>query len=388
MELAKGAHFNLLRCWGGAIVNPEPFFDQCDQMGLLVWQEFPLACNLYPDDPAYLRILDQESRSILRRLRQHPCVGIWCAGNELFNFWSGMTDQSLPIRLLNRNCYDLDPSTPFLATAPLDGMAHGDYRFRNGKGQEVFEIFQKSGNTAYSEFGCGMISPADYLRTFIPEKRRIWPPRAGASWRPTTPSTHGRRTVLSTWLIPSTIEHYFGPSADLDTMAARGSWLQCVGYQAIFEEARRQKPACSMALNWCFNEPWPVAAGNSLLNWPARPKPAYDAVRLACRPVLASARFAKFQWRAGETFAAEIWMLNDSPGELQAGEVQLAVLVAGVTTKILLDWKFPRVAAGLNFAGPTIQAVLPLSASGEFKLVLSVSVNEEWSTSYRLSLAH
>ncbi|HEY5080194.1 MAG TPA: hypothetical protein VII43_10115, partial [Opitutaceae bacterium] len=246
VELAKGAHFNLLRCWGGAIVNPEPFFDLCDELGVLVWQEFPLACNLYPDDPAYLRILDQESRSILRRLRQHPCVGIWCAGNELFNSWSGMTDQSLAIRLLNRNCYDLDPATPFLATAPLDGMAHGDYRFRNGKGQEVFEIFQKSRNTAYSEFGCGMISPADYLRTFIPEDE-LWPPRAGTSWE-THHAFNAWEEDMTTWLIPSTIEHYFGPSPDLDTMAARGSWLQCVGYQAIFEEARRQKPGCAMAL--------------------------------------------------------------------------------------------------------------------------------------------
>ena len=383
LGLAKGANFNLLRCWGGAIVNPEPFFEQCDELGLLVWQEFPLACNLYPDDPAYLKILDQESRSIIGRLRQHPCVGIWCAGNELFHFWSGMTDQSLPIRLLNRNCYDLDPGTPFLATAPLEGMAHGDYRFRNGRGQEAFEIFQKSRNTAYSEFGCGMISPADYVRTFIPEAE-LWPPRPGTSWE-THHGFNAWEEDLSTWLIPATIEHYFGPSPELEAMAARGSWLQCAGYQAIFEEARRQKPGCSMALNWCFNEPWPVAAGNSLVNWPARPKPAYHAARLACRPVLASARFSKFQWQPGETFSAEIWMLNDAPRELPPGEVQVTLKSGGAST-VLLSWKFPGIAAGRNLAGPGAHAVLPSAGSGEFELVLQVLDREEWSTSYRLSL--
>jgi beta-mannosidase len=168
-------------------------------------------------------------------------------------------------------------------------------------------------------------------------------------------------------------------------MAERGSWLQCVGYQAIFEEARRQKPACSMALNWCFNEPWPVAAGNSLVNWPARPKPAYHAARLACRPVLASARFAKFQWKAGEEFSAEIWMLNDAPAELPPGEVQVCLVAAG-TSRVLLNWKFPGIGAARNLAGPSVHALLPSAETGEFELVLKVLPRDEWGTSYRLSL--
>ncbi|HEY5078486.1 MAG TPA: hypothetical protein VII43_01510, partial [Opitutaceae bacterium] len=131
--------------------------------------------------------------------------------------------------------------------------------------------------------------------------------------------------------------------------------------------------------------PWPVAAGNSLLNWPARPKPAYDAVRLACRPVLASALFAKFQWKAGETFSAEIWMLNDSLSELLAGDVQVSLVAGGVSTN-LLNWKFPGMAAGKNLVGPYVHAVLTSAASGEFELVLTVRGREEWSSSYRLSL--
>ncbi|HEY1848092.1 MAG TPA: hypothetical protein VGG37_02745, partial [Opitutaceae bacterium] len=59
--LAKRSNFNLLRCWGGAVVNPEAFFEACDEMGLLVWQEFPLACNDYPDDAGYLAVLGRES---------------------------------------------------------------------------------------------------------------------------------------------------------------------------------------------------------------------------------------------------------------------------------------------------------------------------------------
>ncbi len=383
VRLAKEANLNLLRSWGGGVVNPEPFFDACDELGLLVWQEFPLACNNYPDEPAYLRVLDQESRSIIRRLRQHPCLAIWGGGNELFNFWSGMTDQSLALRLLNRNCYDLDPSTPFMPTAPLEGMGHGDYRFRDGMGREVYEIFQKASNTAYSEFGCPGPSPADYLATFIPEAE-LWPPRPGASWE-AHHAFGAWEADPESWLLPSTQEHYFGPARDLAEFVRRGDWLQGAGYQAIFEEARRQKPRCSMALNWCLNEPWPTAANNSIVNWPARPKPAYLAVQAACRPVLASARFAKFQWAAGETFRAEIWILNDAALDLPAGEVEV-VLAAGGSAERLLLWSHPGASAGRNLAGPEVRVVLPASKAGEFELVLRAGPGDAWGSRYRLSL--
>jgi beta-mannosidase len=383
LRLARDANFNLLRSWGGGTVNPDAFFEQCDALGLLVWQEFPLACNNYPDDDSYLGVLDRESRAIIRRLRSHPCVGIWGGGNELFNFWSGMTDQSLALRLLNRNCYDLDPGTPFLPTAPVEGMGHGDYRFRDGQGREVYEIFQTAKNTAYSEFGCPGPSPADYLRTFIPEDE-LWPARPGASWQ-AHHAFGAWEADPTSWLFQATQEHYFGAAGDLETLVAQGTWLQSAGYQAIFEEARRQKPRCSMALNWCFNEPWPTAAGNSIVNWPALPKPAFRAVQAACRPVLASARIAKFQWRTGETFFAEIWMLNDGPRNLPPGNVEVT-LAAGETVTRLLLWAHPSIPAGANLAGPSISVVLPAALGEEFELVLKAGPQSSWSSNYRLSI--
>ncbi len=97
LNAARDANFNLLRCWGGGPVPRDSFFDLCDELGLLIWQEFPLACGNYEGTPAYLRVLDQESRSIIRRLRSRACLALWCGGNELFNNWSGMTDQDLAL---------------------------------------------------------------------------------------------------------------------------------------------------------------------------------------------------------------------------------------------------------------------------------------------------
>ena len=379
LQMAQDAHFNLLRVWGGGIVNKEAFFDQCDALGLLVWQEFPLACNNYEGTPHYLATLDTESRSIICRLRGHACLALWCGGNELFNDWSGMTDQSLALRLLNRNCYELDPQTPFLMTAPLMGMAHGNYLFRYQDGREVFQVLPQAAATAYTEFGCPGPSPSDYLHTFIPPGE-LFPPRPGTAWE-----THHAFNAWTpdTWLQVSVLEEYFGPAPNLETLVLRGEWLQCEGYKCLFEEARRQKPTCAMALNWCYNEPWPSAANNSLINWPARPKSAYQAVAAACRPILASARIPQFSWTAGAWFSPELWLLNDSPAVQAAGCLE-AFLHIGTEELFLLAWNFPALEPNTNLAGPIVRVRLPHADASEMSLVLRVAGRDQWNSRYRL----
>ena len=382
LQLARGAHLNMIRCWGGAPAAKEEFFERCDALGLLVWQEFPLACNLYPDAREYLEELDRESRALIKRVRQHPCLALWVGGNELFNSWSRMTDQSLALRLLDRNCFELDRLTPFMPTAPMGGMGHGDYRFWT-EGRDVFQIFQGATCTAYSEFGCPGTSPVDYLKTFIPDSEP-WPAQVGTSWE-THHGLNSWEVDATTWLCTSTVEHFFGKQPNLEEFVAKSTWLQGEGYKAIFEEARRQQPRCSMALNWCFNEPWPCVANNSLVNWPARPKPAYSSVREACRPALLSARIPRFQWKAGEMFSAQLWVLNDAPTGLPAGEARVELLVGG-RRMLLLDWSIPPVGAQANLQGPTVQVRIPAGAPEAFILELSDLKRPELSSAYRLSL--
>lgn len=112
ITLAKEANMNIFRCWGGSGINKKAFYDICDRLGIMVWVEFPLACNNYEGTPHYLSVLEQEATSIIRDLRSHPAVVMYCGGNELFNNWSLMTDQSLALRLLNKLCYDLDKERP------------------------------------------------------------------------------------------------------------------------------------------------------------------------------------------------------------------------------------------------------------------------------------
>jgi beta-mannosidase len=386
LDLARGAHMNLLRLWGGAPAQKEFFYERCDELGIMVWQEFPLACNCYPDDPAYLGVLDRESRSLIARLKPHPSVVLWCGGNELFNHWSGMTDQALPLRLLASNCYQLDPARPFLPTSPVEGVGHGHYVFRDPQtGVEAWAMFQDSRCTAYTEFGVPAPASEEILREIIPEKE-LFPPRRDGSW--------AAHHALGAWqeqedshLYPETLEHYFGPADSLAQLVGRGQLLQSEGLKGIYEEARRQKPSASMALCWCFNEPWPAAANLSVVSWPARPKPALAAVAAACRPLLASARIRKFAWSEGESFDAQLWWLNDSPDEIPApGPILPRVETGDGGVFELPPWDAAplAIAPNTNLQGPRLAWKIPALRGNCFKLVLDTPRHPEAASHYTL----
>lgn len=367
VALAKDANMNIFRCWGGAGINKDAFYEQCDKNGIMVWQEFMLACNKYVGEPHYMQILEQEATTILKSLRRYPSLVMWCGGNELFNSWSGMDDQSPPLRLLNKLCFELDPQTPFLMTSPVFGMAHGGYVFRDFNDKlDVMQKFNSSHNTAYTEFGVPSITAVEDLKTIIPAED-LFPINDTPAWR----LHHGFGAWAGdTWVCNSILDHYFGKDASLEERVYHANWLQCTGYKAIFEEARRQWGYCSMAINWCYNEPWLTASGNSLLSYPAKPKPAYYAVKDSLRPALPSARIPKFDWSGNEIFTAELWYLNDGVDAV-SDTVRVSVKL-GEEEFFLLSWETGEVAANTNKLGPAVNLKLPMTAeTNELKLILT-----------------
>ena len=291
-----------------------------------------------------------------------------------------MTDQSLPLRLLNRLCYELDRDRPFIMTSPINGMGHGGYTFfEEISGKDVFQLFQQSHCTAYTEFGVPGMPDADSLKQFIPEEK-LFPIGRDGVWR-----LHHAFGAWGEeqWLCMDVLEKYAPETPDsLDAVVEMSQWLQCEGYKAIFEEARRQRPYCSMAVNWCYCEPWKTAVNNSLIAYPVVPKKAYYAVRSALRPVMASARIPRFDWRPHDRFSAEIWLLNDSVRE--AREVIAVSVELDGKEYPLLQWDSGIVPAGENRIGPTVNWILPETRAARFTLRLRASA--ETSSEYVLCL--
>lgn len=374
--LAKDANMNMLRLWGGSGLKKKEFYEICDEYGIMLFQEFMLACNDYWGTPHYLEILEQEATSVVKELRRHASIVLWCGGNELFNNWSRMDDQSHALRLLDKICYENDFSRPFIKTSPITGMSHGSYAFEDQE-KLVYENFNNARSTAYTEFGVAGMASVEDLKKIIPpdELYNVAPTKSWIAHHAF--EAHGPARWISMFIL----DKYFGHADDLELLVEHSQWTQCEGYKAIFEEARRQWPYCSMVMNWCYDEPWLTAANNSLISYPAKPKPAYYAVKDSLRPSLASARLSKFVWQGGENFTAEMWYLNDEPNTVS--DTVTAVVELGGEKYELLTWNTGEVGANSNKLGPAVNFTLPKVAGvSEFKFSL-VSASGK-SSSYRL----
>ena len=148
------------------------------------------------------------------------------------------------------------------------------------------------------------MTPEDY-KDFQPENE-VWRGHHafGAWWK-------------ASWMRTPEAEYYFGGYEDMDDLCKKTQFIQTMCYRSMFEEMRKQWPHCSMALNWCFNEPWPCFGNNSLVSWPLEVRPAYYGVQQALRPSLASLRVDRHLWYTKEEFTAQVWMLNDSIDALE-----------------------------------------------------------------------
>ncbi len=381
LDMAYSANMNILRMWGGQFINHEHFYEKCDELGIMIWQEFMLSCNLHPDDDNYLSVLKQEATTIIKRLRTHPCLAFWCGGNELFNSWSGLTVQSHPLRLLDSLCYEHDRFTPFNMTSPLHGVSHGSYvkvqfPYEDTKkddyshGEEFICAIKRSHSTAYTEFGCNGASPKEYILKYIMDekdyadcndKNEIWTAHhAFKAW------------TEFAWLGIPEVDHFFGGHESVDDLIEKSIYLQDLCYKSMFEEMRRQAPLCSMAVNWDFNEPWPCAAGNSLVNWPAEPKSCLKTVGEALRPTILSLETARNRYLTGEKLEGRVWMLNDSDKEQSECKADIYLVTDGKKT-LIASVKTPKTGCRENSAG------------GSFELLITENLPERFTVSVESS---
>jgi len=77
----------MLRVWGGGVYESDDFYDLCDSLGIMVWQDFMFAGGMYPGDDAFMNNVREEVKYQIERLRNHPCIVLWCGNNEVEEAW-------------------------------------------------------------------------------------------------------------------------------------------------------------------------------------------------------------------------------------------------------------------------------------------------------------
>jgi beta-mannosidase len=127
LQMAADAHMNMVRIWGGGIYEQDIFYDICDELGLLVWQDFMFACGSYPVLPEFLENVKAEVEQVVRRFQYHPCIALWCGNNENEWIWyhtqpgplTNMYDYRIYHKLLPALVKKLDPGCPYWPSSPF-----------------------------------------------------------------------------------------------------------------------------------------------------------------------------------------------------------------------------------------------------------------------------
>ena len=136
LEMARDLNCNMIRCWGGNVYEDELFYEICDESGILVWQDFGMACSIYPQDDAFLIKIAAEAEAVVKRLRSHACVILWSGDNECDQAygWGGSNADPntnlLTRKILPEAVRIHDGSRPYIGSSPfLDGGAGKNEKF-------------------------------------------------------------------------------------------------------------------------------------------------------------------------------------------------------------------------------------------------------------------
>lgn len=306
---AKEAGFNMIRIWGGGIYEHDYFYDLCDSLGLMVWQDFVFAGTPYPDNEEMLNSIDREARQQVARLSKHPCIVVWCGNNEVKNGWedwgwqgqfnwtpeqrarlekamdtifgySSTTSNTSTTSILAKAVRDCDPlQRPYITTSPLYGwghpecVTHGDSHYWGvWWGELPFEVYKEKTGRFMSEYGFQSYPMMSTIRQFCPDDQlSIDSPTLRNHQK------HGRGREI----IDKAMQRYYGfdsRTLSLEDYAYVSQLLQAwgVGYGILCHINAGGTPArqghCMGTLYWQLNDCWPVASWSSIDyygNWKA-----------------------------------------------------------------------------------------------------------------------
>ena len=279
---AKNANMNMLRVWGGGIYEDDLFYDFCDKHGILVWQDFMFACALYPGDKAFTESVKQEAIYNVKRLRNHPCLALWCGNNENIDAWfgwgwkkeyeameNGYADKlwndlyNLYFRLLPQVVEEYGGGTGYRGSSPIaypdkksDGI-HGDSHFWGvWHGNMPISQYNKERSRFFSEYGFQAFPEFESVKMYAPlkEDHRI---------DSEVMMSHQRGGIAANNKIKEYMLKSYNKPKDFESFLYVGMLLQGDAIKTAMEAHRRDMPYCMGSLFWQHNDCWPVASWSS-----------------------------------------------------------------------------------------------------------------------------
>ncbi|GAA3824234.1 glycoside hydrolase family 2 protein [Sphaerisporangium flaviroseum] len=281
------ANLNLLRIWGGGLYESTEFYDRCDRLGLMVWQDFPFACAAYPEEEPFASEVEAEARDNIVRLAPHPSLVLWNGNNENvegFADWGwrekldGRTwGAGFYYDLLPRLVADLDPARPYWAGSPYSGAPDLPPNDPSRGTVHIWDVWNREDYLRYGE----------YRPRFVAEFGFQGPPAYATLRRalgddPLTPDSpgvrhHQKAIEGNAKLLRGLGDHLPAP----ETFDDWHYWTQLNQARAMtfgIERFRSLAPYCMGTIMWQLNDCWPVVSW-AAIDGDARRKPLWYALR-------------------------------------------------------------------------------------------------------------
>ncbi len=268
------ANFNCIRVWGGGLYPSDDFYDACDELGLVVWQDFMFACANYRLTREFEENILSELRDNIRRLAHHASLGLWCGNNEMEMFvdqgeWGAKNEiKSDYVKmyeyLFPRLLEEEDPDRFYWPASPSCGGGfdepnspdRGDVHYWDvWHGNKPFTEYRKFFFRYLSEFGFQSFPSIRTVESFtLPEDRNVF----------SYVMEKHQRNASANGKIMNYMEQTFLYPNNLDTLIYASQLLQAEAIRYGVEHFRRNRGRCMGTVYWQLNDCWPVASWSSI----------------------------------------------------------------------------------------------------------------------------
>lgn len=299
LALFNEAGCNIVRCWGGNVYEDHAFYDICDRSGLLVWQDFSLACAIYPQTDSFAQVIEREAAAVVKKLRNHPCILLWSGDNEVdamyYNFGyhhQHVRNNRISREVLPRVVASHDPIRYFLPSSPYVPLnITGDLNVpeqHNWGPRDYFkgDFYKHSTSHFTSEIGYHGCPCLASLRKFIPEED-LWPIQNDA-W-----DAHNTEYTLyirdrgydRNQLMVDQVRDMFGVRCrDLKQLAALSQISQAEAKKFFIEQTRLKKWRKTGIIWWNMLDCWPQIS-DAVVDYYFQKKLAFYYIKRAQQPV-------------------------------------------------------------------------------------------------------
>jgi beta-mannosidase len=321
LQALRDANVNMLRVWGGGRYEPDWFYELCDALGIMVWQDFMFSCGMYPEDEPLRSLIDAEARHQVSRLSRHPSVVLWCGGNECvwgYESWGWRERLKRPDgsesswgrgyfqHLLPRVVDEVDSTKPYWLNSPWSGRSEQGEQNTTSRHQRgvnepttgdrhTWDVWGEGYRTITPRFCSefGQQSPSCWATLgeagLLPGDEPSLSPPSAATPASLVPASLLRRqrgpgglegsgiTPMQRWY-DEPMKAWFPPARTFEQWHYLAQLLQARSLAIGIEWMRASWPTCSGALIWQANDAWPGFSW-SIIDSAGRKKLAWYAVR-------------------------------------------------------------------------------------------------------------